>query len=88
MYRYAKMHMLYHSHTSSEGHVQSVRHTHRPAVNAHSMTNTNTCKHTYMRAHSKRLSSVMCRDRLSAFLKSYSTVKLHSMFGLQHGSIW
>lgn len=83
MYRCAKMHVLNHSHTSSDGHVHSVR----PAVNAHGKTHTNTCTHAYMHVHSKRLSNVMCGDRLSALLKGCSTVKLHSMLGLQHGSI-
>ena len=84
------MHVLNHSHTSSEGHVQSVRHAHRPACSK--CTREDTLKHmhtqAYMHAHSKRLSNVMCGDRLSALLKGYSSVKLHFMLGLQHGSIW
>lgn len=80
----AEMHVLNCTHTSSEGQVHSVRHAGRPAVNAH----TNTCKHTCMHTHSKRLSNVMCGDRLSALLRGCSTVKLHSMLGVKHGSIW
>ena len=41
-----------------------------------------------MHAHWKRLCNVMCRDRLSALLRGCSTLKLHSMLGLQRGSIW
>lgn len=82
------MHVLNHSYTSSQEHAHSVRHADGPPVNAHGRTHTNTCTHTYMHAHSKRLSNFMCRDRLSALFRGCSTVKLHSMLGLQHGSIW
>ena len=81
------MHGLNHSHTGSERHVHSVREAHGPAVNAHRKIH-KTCTHAYMHAHSKRLSNVMCGDRLSALLKGYSTVKLHSLLRLQHASIW
>lgn len=82
------MHVLNHSHISLEGHVHSVRHADRPAVNAHRNTHTNTYTHTYIHAHSKRLSNVMCGDRLSALLSGCSTVTVHPVLGLQHGSIW
>lgn len=83
--------MLNYSRTCSEGHVHSVRHADRPSVDPHGRTHTNkkpTCTHIYMHTWPRRLSNVMCRDRLSALLSGCSTVKLHSMLGLQHGSIW
>lgn len=69
-----------HSHTSLKEHGHSVR----PAVNAHEKTHTNTCTHTYMHVQS----NVMCRDRLSTLLRGCSRVKLPSMLGPQHASIW
>jgi len=41
-----------------------------------------------MYAWPKRLSNVICGDRLSAFLCGCSTIKLHSKPDLQHSSTW
>lgn len=87
------MHALKLSYTSSQEHGHSVRHAHKPPLNAdgkmrtkHLHTHAHT--HTYMHAHSKRLCNVICRDKLSALFRGCSTVRQHSMAGLQHGSIW